>query len=116
MSRLVLMSVLAVASAGCAAAGPHGELDRPPAAVERGRAMAQRQCAPCHAVALGESALPNAPAFREIAPRYNAVAFERRVREMAAGRHDQMPAVELAPNDASDLAAYIKSLNAALAP
>jgi cytochrome c len=78
--------------------------------VDRGRALAQANCARCHAIGrAGESPLPKAPPFRTLHRRYPiqnlAEAFAEGIRVV-----HPMPEFRLEPNQIDDLIAYLKSL------
>ena len=112
MKRLPLVAILALA--GCATAAPSGlaPTARPQSLfVSEGRAVAQTRCAACHAIdALGESPRSGAPPFTQIRLRFNAITWERAMRAIGEGGHEEMPAVSLDPSEIRDLRAYIDSL------
>ena len=78
--------------------------------VGRGRALAQQECARCHAVEKQQAQSPNedAPPFHELAstPGMNAMALSAALNTS----HRSMPNLVLAPDEQSDIAAYILSL------
>ncbi len=106
----MLISGLALLTAGCATS------DAPPTSppsdfsVGRGRFIAETQCAGCHAVGqTGESRAPTAPAFRNIRMRYNLITFQRRMAQVGDDGHYEMPGFNLDPADVDDIAAYIET-------
>jgi cytochrome c len=97
----------ALALGGCAML--HGPPVTPAA---RGHAVAQRECAGCHAVeATGASPRPAAPAFASLEMQHTA-GLDGRVAELARLGHYEMPPLKLSPGEARDVAAYIQSLGA----
>ena len=94
--------------AGCAiglAPGPRQDLSAP----ERGRAIAAERCAGCHDVNRnGFSRFWRAPRFRDIEGSSGAIrAFAA---DVARHRPGGMPQILLSAGEASDLYAYIRSL------
>jgi mono/diheme cytochrome c family protein len=84
----------------------------PDPALERGRRLAERDCAMCHAVGdAGESPNSGAPTFRTIRLRYNPIALEKRLAPMPARGHATMPPRTLGQADVPELVAYIQSLD-----
>jgi cytochrome c len=79
--------------------------------VQRGRAFAQTNCSPCHAIGLvGESALRIAPPFRTLHLRY---PIENLIEALAEGirtAHPAMPQFQLDAAQIDDLIVYLKSL------
>jgi mono/diheme cytochrome c family protein len=114
--RVALIAVLVVATAGCAL--PVGLKSRasepsPAAVVEDGRAIAEAQCAGCHAVgAFGASPRPDAPPFRTILTRYRADVLEEELDNGIKLGHPDMPRFQLNPQGASALLAYLRSIQA----
>lgn len=77
----------------------------------RGRALAGLVCARCHAVrATGESPMREAPPFRTLAGRFPIDDLADVLDEGVERRHPAMPDFRLAPTDAADLRAYLKTL------
>lgn len=109
MSPAWILFAGAILLTGCATSLP------PPTAaveVERGRALAQRICAGCHALAQGEdSADPRAPPFPSREMRHTA-GLTGRVAELARGGHYSMPPISLTATETAALTAYIESLGA----
>lgn len=101
--RAVLAAALALS--GCADLRPVSD-----PATARGRTVAQRDCAACHAVEPGGvSPRPQAPAFGSTEMRHTT-GLEGRVAELARLGHYGMPPLKLSPADARDVTAYIQSL------
>ena len=78
--------------------------------IERGLALAQTNCAGCHAIGpTGESPLPKAPPFRALHRRYPVENLAEAFAEGIRVAHP-MPEFRLAPSQIEDLIAYLKSL------
>jgi mono/diheme cytochrome c family protein len=82
-----------------------------PAAVARGRRLADAMCKQCHAIGQqGDSPNPAAPRFREL----TASRPGRSLDEIFAGgvlvMHQGMPSLALNDRDQSDLLAYMRTL------
>lgn len=106
--RILALATLALALGACAAAGRNRPAPDP--AAERGRAVAQRACAACHAVAPGGvGRMAKAPPFAGLEMRHTA-ALSGRVAELTRQGHYQMPPMALTPGEVSDLVSYIASL------
>jgi mono/diheme cytochrome c family protein len=76
--------------------------------VERGRKFAYRVCSLCHQVSPNmPPGVPPAPAFASIA---KSKQFRAKQATFLMERHATMPHLALDPDDAGDLAAYIRSL------
>ena len=82
--------------------------------IERGRALAERNCATCHAVGrTGSSPYEPAPPFRTLHERYDVEALAEALAEgivVGHGGARQMPRFVLTPPQIDDLLAYLKSL------
>jgi cytochrome c len=90
---------------GGAAAGP----GRSP--IERGRAIAETQCARCHAVgADGESPMPPAPPFRLLPLRYPVEHLAEALAEGIVTGHPLMPQFTFSPVEIDALLTYLASL------
>jgi mono/diheme cytochrome c family protein len=98
--------IIALVASGAAAA------ERPSdPSVERGRDIAARQCAECHALRHGrDSPDGDAPTFPVLRLRYNELSLERRLAGIPWGDHAGMPPIGLTRQDRQDLAAFIESL------
>lgn len=106
--KLVWVGLCALALTACGTIGAEHD----PAAAQRedGRAIAESQCATCHAVRLdGQSPNPNAPVFRHILARYNEQALTE---ELIAGIQvaHPMPTFQFNPQGADALVAYLRSI------
>jgi mono/diheme cytochrome c family protein len=76
--------------------------------VERGRKYAYRVCSICHQVSPNmPPGVPPAPAFASIA---KSKQFRAKQATVLLEAHATMPHLALDPDDAADLAAYIRSL------
>ena len=116
MTRLRL---LALAAAGLAITlGPSAAQT---ASAEAGRAVAQRHCATCHAIADGESPLLDAPPFAALRFRYGAGGLAellekgmikdhpRPLEEGTRLLHPRMPAFPLDEDEVVALADYLRT-------
>lgn len=82
-------------------------------AVDRGRAIVQRDCAGCHAVGTaGNSPNPNAPQFRRLHERYDVDALGEALAEGLTVGHGPMPEWSFGPSDTAAILAYLKTLEA----
>jgi cytochrome c len=80
------------------------------APLERGRALAQANCARCHAIGRsGDSPLAKAPPFRTLHRRYPVEVLAEALAEGIKVAHP-MPQFRLEPGQIDDLIAYIESL------
>jgi mono/diheme cytochrome c family protein len=76
-----------------------------------GRALAEANCARCHAIgATGTSALPTAPAFRDLHRRYPVDHLAEALAEGIGTGHAAMPEFQLEPAQIADLLAYLRTL------
>ena len=79
----------------------------------RGLKIAQRNCAPCHAVGRsGDSANPKSPPFRILAQRYPLSELEETMGEGMMVGHEgpEMPMFEFRPEQIEDFIAYLGSI------
>ncbi len=79
----------------------------------RGLKIAQRNCAPCHAVGrTGESVNPKSPPFRTLAQRYPLGDLEESLGEGIMVGHEgpEMPTFEFSPAQIADLMAYLGAI------
>lgn len=82
--------------------------------VEKGRAIAEANCARCHAIGTsGESTLPLAPPFRTLSERYPIEDLEEALAEGIVSGHPAMPEFEFDPDEVDALVAYIQSVQPA---
>ena len=80
---------------------------------KRGLKIAQRNCAPCHAVGrTGVSANPKSPPFRILAQRYPLSELEETMGEGMMVGHEgpEMPMFEFRPEQIEDFIAYLGSI------
>jgi cytochrome c len=97
-----------ILATGAAAQGSAGQQD--PRA-QRGRVLAQANCAKCHAVGpTGDSPLGIAPPFRTLHARYPVESLEEALVEGIVTGHPTMPEFRLDVGQARDLIAYLKTL------
>ena len=83
-------------------------------AAARGRALAQSQCAACHAVnETGASPNPKSPTFRDIAGIYEEHSLQKKLTEIEETGHYDMPSIRIHSNQIGDLVAYFNRLNRA---
>jgi len=83
------------------------------AAEQRGRELAERMCAQCHAVGRsGPSPHASAPPFRALDRRLDLDGFVARLREGLVVGHPDMPAFRFAREDARDFVLYLRSVQA----
>lgn len=104
--RLLFLSLIVI---GAAIAAPQAEAQEF-GDLQQGRALANQVCAECHAVGIGDSRSPNV-----LAPRFEAVAATPGMTAAALNAflhtsHRAMPNLELTPDQASGVIAYILSL------
>lgn len=93
------------------ASAPAGGGAEQAALVEDGLAIAEANCASCHAIGeAGESPNPKAPLFRALLSRYRADMLETELAEGMRVAHEPMPQFMFEPNAAAALVAYIKSV------
>ena len=80
-------------------------------ALERGRAIAERECARCHAIGRrGQSPHAKAPLFRELPKRYPVEHLAEALAEGIVVGHSDMPEFVFEPDDIEGLLAYMASL------
>lgn len=79
--------------------------------VERGRMLAEENCARCHAVgSTGDSPFDEAPPFRVVAERYPPSFLAEALAEGIVVGHPEMPAFVFDDPDIDGLIAYLESL------
>jgi mono/diheme cytochrome c family protein len=125
MLRRFAFAALGFALAACAA--PETEPPPDPAAVsagaevtqqmrEDGRAIAEAQCAACHAVGpYGESPNAAAPTFRTLLSRYRADVLQEELISGIRVAHP-MPEFQFNPQGVDELIAYLESIQEAPTP
>jgi mono/diheme cytochrome c family protein len=78
-----------------------------------GRALAERMCAPCHAIGeRGSSPHRAAPSFRNLSRRVELDRFAFRLRDGLTSGHPDMPTFRFTREDARALTAYLRSIQA----
>lgn len=81
------------------------------ALVAHGKALAEKNCATCHAVGTtGDSPLRDAPPFRNLAANYDEGELEDAFNDGVVTQHPAMPDWQMTPEQAAALASYIMSL------
>jgi cytochrome c len=105
--RLAIILLLLATSAGLA------EDTSPSPLEQRGRALAERMCAQCHAIGKsGQSPHVSAPAFRALDRRVDLDSFMERLREGLAVGHPDMPTFRFTREDARAFLLYLRSIQA----
>ncbi len=78
---------------------------------ERGQAIAEKQCARCHAIGLtGSSPMGLAPPFRDLSQRYPIETLAEALAEGIMTGHSAMPHITFHPREIDALLTYIDSL------
>lgn len=113
MIKHAIVSLAFVAlAAGCAGQTAPAEAGQPAEAdlIADGRAIAEAECASCHAVGeFGESPVPAAPTFRTVLSRYNSDVLEQELIEGVRVAHP-MPDFQFNPQGVDALLAYLQSI------
>ncbi|MDA4847455.1 c-type cytochrome [Hoeflea poritis] len=79
--------------------------------VQRGRTIAATHCAGCHSIdKVGPSPLSIAPPFRTLHENYPVESLEEALVEGIVTGHPSMPQFSFDPDQASNLIAYLKTL------
>jgi mono/diheme cytochrome c family protein len=103
-------AILAMVTAVTACATSHESLERQ-AESARGHEIAAANCASCHAIGLsGDSAAPEAPAFRTLSQHYRVDTLEEALAEGISVGHPAMPEFQFAPDDVHALVLYLQSI------
>jgi mono/diheme cytochrome c family protein len=110
-SRVVLVvSILALALAGCAAPPSPGQVELQ-GQVADGRAIAQRECATCHALDQSTaSPRADAPPMRDLLARYDRDVLANDLIEGIKLGHQDMPQFDFNVIAADALVAYLRSI------
>jgi hypothetical protein len=109
LSSAVLVGCVEDDMAAPASGGASARPD--PVMVEDGRAIAEAQCARCHAVGPeGVSPNPHAPVFRTILSRYDAKVLARELVDGMGVAHAPMPQFQFDPKGTDALIAYLQSI------
>lgn len=78
---------------------------------ERGKSILMQHCARCHAVdAKGESAMKAAPPLRDVYQRFAPRDLHAMLVAGMVSRHKDMPQVDMSPQDADAVMAYLYAL------
>jgi mono/diheme cytochrome c family protein len=81
------------------------------ASVPRGLALAQRNCAQCHAVEeTGASSESAAPPFRSLNRYVSMDALAQALRQGLLRKHPAMPEFRFTPAEVEDVVAYLRSI------
>lgn len=78
--------------------------------LKRGETLLARACGSCHALASGESADKDAPAFYTIGRRYPVESLEEALGEGFMSGHPDMPEFKFDADDVGAIIAYLKSI------
>jgi cytochrome c len=106
MNRFGLAAVAAMALLTANAAADEAQL-------KEGQALLTQNCARCHAVGrTGDSARPDAPAFRTLATRYPIEALEEALGEGIMSGHPDMPEFAFDAPQVGAIIVYLKSIQA----
>jgi mono/diheme cytochrome c family protein len=82
-----------------------------PTLQQRGRALAKRMCAQCHAIGKsGESPRAGAPRFAHFGDRLDLSTLAQRLRRGLLPGHEDMPMFRFRRQDADALTAYLRSV------
>ena len=101
--------IATAATAGCVSEAPSADLVRTPA--QEGRAIAQSECARCHAIReLGDSPREDAPPLRTVLDRYNDARLEQAFSQGMIVGHVDMPVFVLSETQTSALLAYLRDI------
>jgi mono/diheme cytochrome c family protein len=77
----------------------------------RGRTLAVRLCAQCHAIGKrGTSPLADAPPFRHFEERVDLDKFRQRLRQGLMSSHHDMPVFRFTREDAGAMVAYLRTI------
>jgi len=112
MNMRVAAAVLALGLSGCVdETTPVADAATQAALVEDGLAVAEANCASCHAVGTaGESANRKAPIFRALLARYSPDTLEAELADGIRVAHAPMPQFQFKPEAAAALVAYLRTV------
>lgn len=80
-------------------------------AMERGRRLAEKLCAHCHATGKWQrSPLAAAPPFRQLEPRVDFDELQQRLQEGIVSGHPAMPMFILSAEEARALVVYLRAI------
>ncbi|HYM35702.1 MAG TPA: cytochrome c [Steroidobacteraceae bacterium] len=98
---LALLGFAAAASNAAALSAPE----------KRGRVLATRLCAQCHAIGKADtSQRPGAIPFRRLSQRVNLDTFASRLRQGLMSGHHEMPEFRFSREDSHAMVAYLRSI------
>ena len=84
------------------------------AAIEKGRALLEANCAKCHAIGMeGESKHKEAPPFRVVVTRYPPDNLAEALAEGLISGHPDMPEFVFEPDEVEAITTYLASLKPA---
>ena len=110
MFRLRLLADLAIA--GCLFVYPVNLAAEESSPVEKGRELAERLCARCHAIGRdGDSPFAEAPPLRTMAHKWPLESLEEAFAEGIVVGHPAMPVFTFVPGDISNLLTYMDSIS-----
>lgn len=111
MLRFCLAAAAAFALSACVAPQQPAATESEQATLaDDGRAIAEAQCARCHAVGqYGDSPMPEAPTFRTVLSRYRADVLEEELIQGIQVAHP-MPDFQFNPQGADALITYMRSI------
>jgi mono/diheme cytochrome c family protein len=103
MPRLLIFPLIAVCAISSAALADE--------TVERGRAIVEADCGPCHATGRqGDSPLAAAPPFRTLGQRYPVSDLAEALAEGILTGHPEMPEFEFGAEQVDAIIAYLDSI------
>ena len=107
--RKILIGLILAAGA---CSGPADDTAQPAnGPVERGQAIAEANCASCHAIdATSASPHDEAPAFRTLSQRYPVSSLQEALAEGIVVGHEDMPEFTFSPEEVDALIAFMESL------
>ncbi len=107
VARIMIVAALALSALVTAVR----EVEALSAEERRGRVLAVRLCAQCHAVGKSDaSARPAAPPLRHLHKRVNLDTFASRLRQGLMSGHYDMPEFRFSREDARAMVAYLRSI------
>lgn len=103
--RTITLTALGVASLLAAGRGAAAQ------DIGHGELLVQANCSSCHAIgATGESPNTKAPPFRTLSQRFDVDTIDEMLLVKASPAHTDMPTFEITREQATDIAAYIASV------
>ncbi len=107
VARMMIVAALALSALLAAAR----EVEALSAPERRGRVLAVRLCAQCHAIGRTDaSPRPAAPPLRHLHKRVNLDTFASRLRQGLMSGHYDMPEFRFSREDARAMVAYLRSI------